>query len=105
LHDQVADLERQDADLVLVEVPLLFETGRNAAFDQIIVVDAPEADQVRRLRSRDHRQEEEIQGILLAQWPLKDKVARADYVVDNSGELSFTQQQVKSIWKELKKST
>jgi dephospho-CoA kinase len=103
LQDRVADLERQGVDLVLVEVPLLFETGRERNFDLVIVVAAPEADQIWRLRDRDRRGEAEIRGILQAQWPLADKVARADYVVENGGELSFTQQQVKNIWKKLKK--
>ncbi len=102
LQARVAELARRGAPLVLVEVPLLFETGREAAFDRVIVVAAPEADQVRRLRARDHRGEAEIRGILAAQWRLADKVARGDYVVDNGGELSFTEQQVKNIWGELK---
>jgi dephospho-CoA kinase len=102
LKARVAELARRGAALVLVEVPLLFETGREAAFDRVIVVAAPEADQVRRLRARDHRGEAEIRGILAAQWRLADKVPRGDYVVDNGGELSFTEQQVKNIWGDLK---
>jgi dephospho-CoA kinase len=102
LQARVAELARRGAALVLVEVPLLFETGREAAFDRVIVVAAPEADQIRRLRARDHRGEAEIRGILAAQWRLADKVARADYVVDNGGELGLTEQQVKNIWGDLK---
>jgi dephospho-CoA kinase len=101
LQARVADLECHGADLVLVEVPLLFETSRQEAFDRVIVVSAPEAVQVRRLRDRDHRAGAEIQGILAAQWPLKDKMARADYVVDNGGDLNHTWDQVKNIWGKL----
>jgi len=103
LQEKVADLESQGVDLVMVEVPLLFETGREQAFDGVIVVSAPEAEQIRRLKSRDHRGDEEIQGILQAQGPLADKVSRADYVVDNGGGLDFTQQQVQNIWTQLQK--
>jgi dephospho-CoA kinase len=103
LRSRVADLERQDVGLVLVEVPLLFEAGREEEFDLVIVVVAPKADRIQRLKSRDHRTDEEIRGILQAQWPLADKVARADYVVENGRELSFTQQQVKIIWEKLQK--
>ena len=102
LQARVAELARRGAALVLVEVPLLFETGREAAFDRVIVVAAPEADQIRRLRARDHRGEAEIRGILSAQWPLADKLARGDYLVDNGGELRTTEQQVKNIWGDLK---
>jgi dephospho-CoA kinase len=102
LKARVVELESRGAALVLVEVPLLFETGREAAFDRVIVVAAPEADQIRRLRARDHRGEAEIRGILKAQGGLADKVARADYVVDNGGSRRQTEQQVKNIWGDLK---
>jgi dephospho-CoA kinase len=104
LQSKVADLEGRGVDLVLVEVPLLFEAGQEASFDRVIVVTVPQAEQIRRLTSRDHRGTKEIQGILQAQWPLPDKVARADYVVDNAGELSATRDQVKNLWEKLQKS-
>jgi dephospho-CoA kinase len=102
LKSRVAMLGRRGKALVLVEVPLLFETGREAAYDRVIVVAAPEAVQIRRLRGRDRRGAEEIRGILQAQWPLADKVARADYLVDNGGERRLTARQVKNIWAQLK---
>ena len=102
LKARVAELEGRGVKLVLVEVPLLFETGRDAAFDRVIVVAAPEALQIRRLRGRDRRGEEEIRGIIAAQWPLADKVARADYVVDNGGSRRRTARQIKNIWADLK---
>jgi dephospho-CoA kinase len=111
IHPQVAreikarltDLERRGTPLVLVEVPLLFEARLMGAYDKIIVVDVDEADQVQRLGDRDHRDAAEIAGILKAQLPLKDKVARADFVVDNRGSLSHTRVQVKNIWGKLQK--
>jgi dephospho-CoA kinase len=102
LKARLAELGRRGAKLVLVEVPLLFETGREAAFDRVIVVAAPEALQIRRLRGRDRRGEDEIRGILKAQWRLADKVARADYVVNNGGTRRLTARQVKNIWADLK---
>jgi dephospho-CoA kinase len=102
LQARVAELAGRGGQLVLVDVPLLFETGREATFDRVIVVTAPQNQRIRRLRERDGRREEEIRGILAAQWPLDDKAARADYVVDNGGELSATRQQVKNIWRNLK---
>ena len=102
LQARVAELARRGVKVVLVEVPLLFETGREAAFDRVIVVTAPAAVQIRRLKGRDGRGEAEIRGILQAQWPLADKVARADYLVDNGGSRRLTERQVKNIWGELK---
>jgi dephospho-CoA kinase len=104
LMARARELERRGADLVLVEVPLLYETGREGDFDRVMVVAAPEGERIRRLKERDGRGEAEIQGILAAQWPLADKATRADYVVDNGGELADTRKQVKNIWKKFKKS-
>ncbi len=102
LKARVADLAGQGARLVLVEVPLLFETGKASAFDRVIVVTAAEAVQKERLKGRDGRGEAEIRGILAAQWPLADKAARADYLVDNGGSEENTRRQVKNIWGDLK---
>jgi dephospho-CoA kinase len=103
LRRRLRGLEDQGAPLALVEVPLLFEAGLENSYDCTIVVYADEADQVRRLRERDERGEEEIAGILAAQWPLKYKLARADFVVDNRGPLESTRQQVMKIWEKLQK--
>ena len=110
IHPQVArkikarleELEQQGEPLVVVEVPLLFEAGLQSAYDRVVVVFAEPEDQVSRLGVRDQRQEGEVTGILKAQWPLKEKLAQADYVVDNCGSLSQTQLQVENIWRDLK---
>ncbi len=88
--------------LVMLEVPLLFETGREKNFDRVIVVDADKKTQIARLCARDGRTPEEARGILQAQWPLDAKKARADYVVDNRGSLADTRDQVKKVWDKLK---
>ncbi|HEY9072586.1 MAG TPA: dephospho-CoA kinase, partial [Desulfobaccales bacterium] len=105
IQARLKELEQQGAPLALVEVPLLFEAGLTAAYDRIIVVYVDPADQARRLEERDGRGPEEIAGLLKAQWPLKDKAARADYLVDNRGSWSDTRKQVEKIWKELQKVT
>ena len=110
IHPQVArkikarleELEQQGEPLVVVEVPLLFEAGLQSAYDRVVVVFAEPGDQVNRLTARDQRPEGEVTGILKAQWPLKEKLAQADYVVDNCGSLSQTQLQVENIWRDLK---
>jgi dephospho-CoA kinase len=101
LRARMGELAGRGVELVLVDVPLLFETGREAAFDRVIVVTAPETERLRRLQERDGRGEEEIRGIFAAQWPLEDKAARADYVVDNGGAPAGTRRQVEAIWREL----
>ena len=105
IQTRLKELEQQGAPLALVEVPLLFEAGLAAAYDRVIVVYVAPEDQARRLQERDGRGAEEIAGILKAQWPLKDKAARAEFVVDYRGSLSHTRKQVQEIWKELQKVT
>jgi dephospho-CoA kinase len=103
IQAKLRELESRGAELVMVEVPLLFEAGLEKSYDRVIVVYAGEEDQVSRLATRDRRDSGEIGGILKAQMPLKDKLARADFVVDNSGPLSRTEEQVKTIWAGLQK--
>ena len=103
LQRRFKELKQQDAGLVMVEVPLLFEAGLESAYDRVIVVYVDPEDQIRRLRERDGRGAEEIAGILAAQWPLADKAARADDVVDNRGSLAETRKRVRKIWAELQK--
>jgi dephospho-CoA kinase len=103
LQERMQELEQQGAGLVMVEVPLLFEAGLEAAYERVIVVYVDPEDQVRRLGERDGRGAAEIAGILQAQWPLNDKAARADDVVDNRGSLAETRKQVRKIWAELQK--
>jgi len=72
-------------------------------YDLIIVVSTETAAQADRLRARDHREAQEITGIIEAQWPLQEKLARADYLVDNGGALEDTRRRVKNIWEKLQK--
>jgi dephospho-CoA kinase len=101
LKARLAALEGEGATLVIVEVPLLFETGMEKSYDAVIVVDAPVAEQRARLVARDGRGEGEVTGLLQAQMPLADKRRRADFVVDNSGTLGETRRQVENIWQAL----
>jgi dephospho-CoA kinase len=110
VHPQVAremarrlgDLAARGCELVIVEVPLLYEGGLEKNFDAVIVVDAGGEEQLQRLHARDGRPLREAAGIMAAQWPLAAKKARADFVVDNRGSLSHTQAQVKKLWQRLK---
>jgi dephospho-CoA kinase len=104
LQGQLQALAGRGVDLALVEVPLLFEAGLYGAYDRVVVVYVDETQQIRRLQNRDHRGAAEMAGLLAAQWPINEKLARADYLVDNGGSLSNTRSQVKKLWKELQVS-
>ena len=89
--------KNRDKPVLLFEIPLLFETGGESAFDKVIVVSAPPDVQRRRVLKRAGMTEEKLAAILARQMPDSEKRARADFVVETGGELSTTEAQVREI--------
>lgn len=95
VHPRVAKLALQSferhfgegAKLVCYEVPLLVESGLEEMFRPVVVVAASEATQVARTVARDGLSEAEALARVRSQRPLADKVAVADYVIENDGSL------------------
>jgi dephospho-CoA kinase len=85
------------APAVLFEIPLLFETGGEQAFDKVIVVAAPVEVQRERVLARPGMSEQKLDAILARQLPDAEKRARADFVVDTGTDLSTTERQVRDI--------
>jgi dephospho-CoA kinase len=71
----------QGAPLVVLDIPLLFETGGNRAVDHVVVVSAPAAVQRVRVRARRRMSDSQIAAILAAQTPDAVKRAQADTVI------------------------
>ena len=82
---------------VILDIPLLFETGQEDAFDVIIVVTAPEKVQRERVLSRPGMSEAKFAAILARQTPDSDKRARADHVIDTSRGIEDARAQVLDI--------
>ena len=80
--------------LVVSDIPLLFESGLEKGFDEVVVVYVPRSVQRERLMSRDGMTEEQADARINAQMDIEHKKQRADVVIDNSGLWSETEQQV-----------
>lgn len=86
---------------VVLEIPLLFETGGRYPCDQVWVVYAPEEVRVARVMARDGLSRDEVLARMRAQWPLEEKVRRADVVIDNGGPWEDAERQVRTAWARL----
>ncbi|QMV40715.1 dephospho-CoA kinase [Cohnella cholangitidis] len=86
--------------LVVVDVPLLFESGLESYFEQIMVVYVPRDVQLQRLMERDKLTSEEALKRLNAQMNIEDKKIKADILIDNSGSLEHTKEQLDRFWRE-----
>lgn len=95
-----ARLAREGAEVVVHDIPLLFEVGMEDEFDVVVLVDAPEPVRMERL-VRDRGLEPEVaRRMIEAQMPASEKRGRADFVIDNDGGLPELEAVAERIWKE-----
>ena len=99
-HIKMRFKQMQPKAIVIVDVPLLFEVGWQKYFDCSIVVYAEKEICLNRL-SKTKLSKQEAEQFFRLQMPLKEKVKKADFIIDNSGELEDTKKQVEEIWKKL----
>lgn len=93
LHPRIRALTRErtarlTAPYCLLVVPLLAETGMTDLVDRVLVVDAPEATRIRRVMARDGIDERQARRILAAQADRSQRLALADEIVENVGDLA-----------------
>ncbi len=93
--------QRNPGAPILFDIPLLFESGLAEGFETVIVVYVPPKIQLRRLMDRDRVSLQEARRTLAMQMDLEAKRRLADIVIDNSGSLSLTREQVVKTWRRL----
>jgi dephospho-CoA kinase len=109
VHPLAADAERafigeaktKGAELVVLDIPLLFETGAQARMDVVVVVSAPPEVQRTRVLAREGMTPDRLDGILARQMPDAEKRAQADFVVETDKGLDHAFDQVRKIVAEL----
>jgi len=98
---QMRALQDSEVPYILYEAALLVETGAYEAFSALIVVSAEESLQRLRLIARDGFSVSEANARIASQLPLARKMAVADYVVTNNGDLEATRRQVADVHQKL----
>ena len=86
----------------IVEAALIVEVGTYRDYDKLVVVTCSPQVQRERLRERSGLTAEQIESRIASQMPMEEKVKVADFVVDNSGDIGRTRQQVEEIYRQLR---
>jgi dephospho-CoA kinase len=107
VRERTATLAREaraaGAELIVHDIPLLFESADPAAFDRVVLVDAPESvrrDRLVRLRGLDPALADQL---IAAQIPSPDKRARSDFVIVNDGSLADLEARTREVWTRLQR--
>ncbi|MGC7873596.1 dephospho-CoA kinase [Desulfosporosinus sp. SYSU MS00001] len=104
MKNERENLENSGAKVCVWDVPLLFETGFEQYVDQIWVVWIPRDIQLQRVLKRDNLSLGEAEARISAQGSLDEKRRRAHVVIDNSGTIQATVEQLREAWKEIKET-
>jgi dephospho-CoA kinase len=102
---QVSFLEKaasQGAEIIVLDVPLLYETGGDKRVDYVVVVTAPEDVQRERVLARGQLTAAQLGEILTRQLPDREKRQRADFVIDTSLGLEYAEAQVDAVLRTLR---
>jgi len=101
---RLAEIEKnQPGAVVILEVPLLIESGMDTGLSDIIVVYVPEPVQIQRLIARDALTQVQAQARIRSQMPIEEKKRRATIVIDNSGSREDTRSISLTVYQRLKK--
>jgi dephospho-CoA kinase len=99
--DQTLHLSSNKQNIYMINAPLLFEARFDKYMDMIIVVKASTDQLITRGIIRDSLSSQEIKDRLSHQKSLNEQMEKADYIIDNSGEIDITRKQVNEIWNKI----
>ncbi|MEK8126757.1 dephospho-CoA kinase [Paenibacillus filicis] len=99
MRERMRSYQEEHPDkLVVVDIPLLYESGLQAMVEQVLVVYVPREVQLSRLIARDGMTLEQAEKRLNAQMPIEEKKRLADILIDNTGSLEETERQLDQFW-------
>lgn len=106
-NEWLEEMARQDPHAVaIVEAALIIEAGAAKSFDRLIVVTCSDEQRVARFAERQklalEAARKEVARRMAAQLPEAEKIKAADFVIDNSGSLEHTREQVRRVWEKLR---
>ncbi|MFA6850072.1 MAG: dephospho-CoA kinase [Selenomonadaceae bacterium] len=98
---RLARLQAENAKVVVLDIPLFFETKWDAFVNTVWVVYVNEKIQVERLMKRNNLSEKLARQRIASQISLKEKVKQADFVINNTENIESTRQQVVAAWEKI----
>ena len=101
----LAEAEQRGAPIVLLDIPLLLETGGQLRVDKVVVVSAPPEMQRERVLERPEMTDQKFKAMLARQMPDSEKLRRADFVVDTGRGIEPAREQVRAILRALASAT
>ncbi len=101
--EEIADIEKNGSNIVILDIPLLFETGWQKYVDESWLVSIPKEIQLHRIIQRDGLSIQEAEKRIAAQMTLEEKSRLADKIIDNSGSLEALYSLVDSLLNEVVK--
>jgi dephospho-CoA kinase len=106
-EEWMEEMGRQDPRAIaIVEAALILEAGAAQRFDRLIVVTCSDDQRIARFAARQKLDldaaRKEVERRMAAQLPEAEKIKAADYVIDNSGSLDQTREQVRQVWEKLR---
>lgn len=88
MRKRITEAIKDGDSIIIVEVPLLFELGKENEFDKVVLVSSDDKLRIKRLMARDKVSRSDAENLLDVQMLEKDKIARAQFIVKNNGSMA-----------------
>ncbi|MFH2220388.1 MAG: dephospho-CoA kinase [Pseudomonadota bacterium] len=98
---KMSEAEQSGDPAVIVEVPLLFESGTADRFDAVITVAADRELQIKRLVDRDGISRDEAKALLMAQMSDDEKIKQSEFVIENNGTPDWLKRSVDAVYEKI----